>query len=153
MQEIFEAHWLDIRNEYLLIQDKLNPWVEHHLYEGAWDVFGIFDFPDGNEIKENSQYCPILTDLIKSHLPNHGAVGFSRLAPNTIINPHKGYQGEYLRMHLGLIIPEGDCALESEGTIYTWAEGKTFVFDDRKTHSAWNHTNKERISLIVDYIP
>ena len=31
-----------------------------------------------------------------------------------------------------------------------WQEGKALVFDDAYEHEAWNHTESDRIVLIVD---
>ena len=148
----FEKNWKLILNEFQLIQHSMVSWPEYHLYNNGWDVFGLFDFPNGNPIEENITQCPITAELIEK-IPYHGAAGFSRLAANTVITPHKGYQGDFLRMHLGLEIPFGDCGLHSNGHVYRWEPGKAFVFDDRQTHDAWNNTSQERIVLIVDFIP
>ena len=128
-------------------------WSEQHLYDGNWEVFGLFDFPNGNEIIKNTALCPVTTRLIKDNILTHGAVGFSKLAANTVIKPHKGYQGNFLRLHLGLQIPLGDCGLKSNDTVYRWESGKTFVFDDRQQHEAWNKTNNDRVVLIIDFVP
>ncbi|KMS93917.1 hypothetical protein BVRB_026620 [Beta vulgaris subsp. vulgaris] len=33
----------------------------------------------------------------------------------------------------------------------SWRPGYVFVFDDVYTHEAWNYTNQERVSLILDF--
>ena len=149
----FEDNWQEIYNEYLQINKLLTDWNEQHLYGKGWEVFGLFDFPNGNEIIENAQLCPITASLIKDNIKNNGAAGFSKLSAGTVIKPHCGYQGDYLRMHLGLDIPIGDCGLRAGDQIYRWSQGKTFVFDDRLMHDAWNKTNYDRVVLIVDFVP
>ena len=151
--EEFERNWQTIYNEYLQVTQELVTWPETHLYNHGWEVYGLFDFPNGNEILENTSRCPKTAELVKNLIPKHGTVGFSRLAPHTVISPHKGHQGNYLRMHLGLEVPNGDCGLRSGDTIYRWQAGKTFVFDDRTTHDAWNNTDNYRVALLVDFIP
>jgi beta-hydroxylase len=148
----FEDNWQRIYKEYLQVNKLLTEWPEQHLYGKGWEVFGLFDFPNGNEIIENTQLCPVTASLIKN-IHCHGAAGFSKLSAGTVLKPHCGYRGDFLRMHLGLEIPVGDCGLRSEDQIYRWSQGKTFVFDDRLMHDAWNKTNYDRVILIVDFIP
>jgi beta-hydroxylase len=113
----------------------------------------LFDYPGANEIVANTMLCPKTTELIKKHIPAHGTAGFSRLAADTIITPHTGYQGNCLRMHLGLEIPIGDCGLRVNDDIYHWYPGRAFIFDDHQQHDAWNSTESDRVILIVDFIP
>ena len=35
----------------------------------------------------------------------------------------------------------------------TWETGKALVFDDRGWHEAWNLTDRERVVLLIDFIP
>ena len=75
------------------------------------------------------------------------------LQPMTRILPHQGYRGEFLRCHLGLEVPPGDCALKVEEETRRWEVGKVLVFDDRVTHEAWNLTDGERVVLLFDFVP
>jgi aspartyl/asparaginyl beta-hydroxylase (cupin superfamily) len=151
--KVLEDHWQEIYNEYLQVNQLVEDWHEKHLYDGNWEVFGLFDFPKGNEIAENTKLCPVTTKLIKDNIVNHGSVAFSKLTANTIIKPHKGYQGDYLRLQLGLEIPVGDCGLKTYSTVHRWEQGKTFIFDDRQLHEAWNKTDNDRVILIIDFVP
>lgn len=79
--------------------------------------------------------------------------GFSALAPGSYITPHKGYEGysnHILRLHLGLVCPEG-CGIKVGRKVMHWKEGKTLAFDDFITHEAWNYSNQTRIILLVDF--
>tara|TARA_B100002019_G_scaffold272540_1_gene267849 strand:+ start:6666 stop:7313 length:648 start_codon:yes stop_codon:yes gene_type:complete len=62
---------------------------------------------------------------------------------------HRGYK-EILRIHLGLIVPDGDIGFCVNGEKTKWENGKCLAFNDFFEHSAWNHTNQDRINLIVD---
>jgi beta-hydroxylase len=148
-----ERHWQRIRDEYLSVQRELVDWVERDLYGEGWQVYGLYDFPHGQPMPENIARCPFTAQLIAQHIPTHGAAGFSRLHPGTRIEPHRGYQGEFLRCHLGLQVPDGDCALEVDGEQRHWREGAAMVFDDRLLHSAWNLTSETRVVLLVDFKP
>jgi beta-hydroxylase len=33
-----------------------------------------------------------------------------------------------------------------------WHEGKVLIFDDAYEHEAWNHTDKTRVVLFVDFV-
>lgn len=149
-----ETHWRSIREEFLGIRDLLTPWPERKLHENdGWRTFALFNFPDGAPIAEHVVRCPRTAALVQEFFPHHGAAGFSVLAPHTRIKPHQGYRGDFLRCHLGLIIPPGDCALKIETESRPWAEGRVIVFDDRFWHEAWNLTDAERVVLLVDFVP
>lgn len=148
-----EAEWRSVYGEYLGIQDRLIDWFEPELYGEGWKVYGLFDFPHGTPLPENIEQCPRTAALVERHVPRHGAVGFSVLRPGTRIKPHQGYAGRFLRCHLGLSVPAGDCALQVAREKRAWQEGRVIVFDDRFEHSAWNVSDKERVVLLIDFIP
>jgi beta-hydroxylase len=148
-----ESHWQRIYEEYLGVQTEFVDWVERELYGEGWQVFGLYNFPYGQPIADNVARCPFTAELIARHIPRHGAAGFSRLRSGTRIQPHRGYQGPFLRCHLGLDVPHGDCALEVEGERRRWANGAAMIFDDRVWHSAWNLTDLARVVLLIDFIP
>jgi beta-hydroxylase len=167
----------DLENNWAIVLSELNgllqdqdttapnfiPWHETYLYEGTWDVYGLFAF--GKKIEENCEKCPNTTKLVES-IPGLVTAGFSALAPNTHIRPHVGYTLDVLRSHLGLIIPKplsdhdrrsapdliaGTCSLRVASTIYTWEPGKAFVFDDTIEHEAFNWGHSTRYILMVDF--
>jgi beta-hydroxylase len=151
--KVFADNWEIIRNEYKKVSEHMVAWPEKHLHNNNWEVFGLFGFPDGAAIENNCELCPETARLIKENIKNNGAAGFSRLQKNSIIKPHRGYYGEFLRMHIGLIVPDGDVGIKVGDDTYHWKNGEVVVFDDRITHEAWNKTNEDRIVLIVDFIP
>lgn len=148
-----ESQWREVRREFEGIRELLVPWHERKLCEQGWQVFALFNFPDGAPIEKHVARCPVTAALVRDHLPTHGAAGFSVLAPRTRINAHQGFQGEFLRCHLGLIVPPGDCALRIETESRPWSEGRAMIFDDRFWHEAWNLTDEERVVLLIDFVP
>ena len=151
--KLLEDNYDIIVEEYLKIKNKMFPWIETHLYDGkdSWTVYPIYDWPSASNVEGFTEKVPLTSKLIKECLPNHGAAAFSRLRPNSKIAPHQGRKEGVLRFHLGIDIPDGDCALKCEGKVHHWENGKSFIFDDEKTHEAWNNTDKDRVVLIVDF--
>jgi aspartyl/asparaginyl beta-hydroxylase (cupin superfamily) len=150
---LLEQHWREIHDEYLRIIGDLMDWPERKLYGEGWKVFGLFDFPHGEPIEANVCRCSFTASLIQNHIKEHGAAGFSVLLPGTRIQIHQGYPGPFLRCHLGLEVPEGDCALRVGGETRKWQTGTVLVFDDRVPHEAWNLTGAERVALLIDFVP
>ncbi|MGA0317670.1 MAG: aspartyl/asparaginyl beta-hydroxylase domain-containing protein [Flavobacteriaceae bacterium] len=149
-----EAHFDIIKGEYESIKDKMIDYPEDFLYKnGEWKVFPIFRWPLPFKTEQSEKLTPETLKLVEKYVPNHGSVAFSRLQANTEISPHIGFQGKYLRYHLGIDVPDGDCCLKCENKIYKWENRKSFIFDDRKVHEAWNKTEKDRVILIIDFIP
>lgn len=166
-----EDSWEDVLEELnnLLYNEAENqksyfqPWHEVQIYEGQWDVYGLYAF--GEKLEGNCKRCPKTTSLIES-IPGMVTAGFSALAPETHIRPHVGYTKEVLRCHLGLITPKPlpdydrratgvltakTCGLRVDDEFYYWEPGKAFVFDDTQLHEAWNWGDRTRFILLIDF--
>ena len=148
-----EENWQRIRDEFMAIREELIEWVERELYDNSWRLFMMYGFPHGEPNEQNIGKCPFTSSLVHRIAPSHGVVTFSILQPKTNIKPHTGYQGNFLRCHLGLAIPEGDSALRVGDTTRQWQNGRVMVFDDRIEHAAWNLTDKQRAVLLFDFVP
>ena len=148
-----ERQWQDIRAEFLAVQDALIDYVEPHLYDQGWQVFGLWNLPHREPLTAGVQRCLRTAALIERLVPSHGAVAFSVLRPGTRIKPHQGTPGPYLRCHLGLEVPAGDCAIRVSGETRGWQEGRALVLDDRLEHEAWNLAQQRRVVLLFDFIP
>jgi ornithine lipid ester-linked acyl 2-hydroxylase len=145
---LLETHWSEIRQELDQLQAaQFMPWAERFLYEGTWDVFGLYAF--GRKLPENCQRCPQTTKLIEQ-IPHLTTAGFSCLQPGTHILPHIGYTKAVLRCHLGLIVPPG-CSIRVGAEISHWQEGKCLVFDDTIEHEVWHRGDTNRIVLLIDF--
>jgi beta-hydroxylase len=148
-----EAAWRDIRAEYEAVRDRVIDWRGYSLYKEGWKVLLLHEFPDGKPIEENRALCPKTSALIQRCFPHHGVAGFSILRPGTVVAPHEGYPSPFLRCHLGLIVPEGDCTFRVGNETRQWAEGRVLIFDDRVMHEVWNHTPFERAIFLIDFAP
>jgi aspartyl/asparaginyl beta-hydroxylase (cupin superfamily) len=76
---------------------------------------------------------------------------YSILAPNTVINRHTGVEnrsGEFIRIHIPLIVPEGDIFFEVNDEIVHWDD--IFAFNNQYVHSAHNRTNGWRLCFLID---
>ncbi len=143
-----ESHWRVIERELASVQAKsFMPWPERFLYEGHWDVFGLYAF--GEKLPGNCALCPETTRVVEA-VPGMTTAGFSFLAPGTVIRPHTGYSGEVLRCHLGLVVPDG-CALRVGAETRSWEAGKCLIFDDTVEHEAWNRGTQGRAVLLIDF--
>jgi aspartate beta-hydroxylase len=139
-----------IREFEALDKTKLHPETERIRREGSWDVFMLFE--RGKKRQENCALFPVTTSIIESHKTVRNLVGlvyFSRMAPGTIIAPHKGPTNMRLRCHLGIHVPK-NCDITVDGITRTWQSGKCLVFDDSFNHEAKNLSDEERVVLIVD---
>lgn len=114
----------------------------------GWDVFTFKFF--GMNHPRNHALCPKTAQLINS-IPELISCDFSRMKPKTSILPHRGYSRMILRGHLPLIVPPGDtCAIQVGDETAYHEPGKMLIFDDSYEHSAWNHSDKDRIVLMFD---
>jgi ornithine lipid ester-linked acyl 2-hydroxylase len=107
----------------------------------------------GHQNSEYCQTCPETTKLLQK-IPDMKTAAFSILTPNHHLATHRGEYKGVLRYHLGLRIPSPrfDCGIQVKDEIAHWEEGKSLVFDDTHPHSAWNHTNQDRVVLLIDII-
>jgi aspartate beta-hydroxylase len=147
-----EQHADAIRQEIL----SLDPATFHRESEriprrGDWDV--AFFYERGRRNDANCAACPVTAHGIDSYpaMRTHaGLIYASRMKPGTHIDPHRGPTNLRVRCHLGISVPEGDCAIRVGDETRDWQEGRCIVFDDFFEHEAWNHTTEDRIVLIVD---
>lgn len=123
-------------------------WGEKYLYNYGWKTTGV-KFK-GVEISGMHGLFPELSKFVHSFPELIVTAGYSSMESGTIIHPHFGQDKTVTRFHLGIDIPEGDCALKVEETIYRWENGKAFYFDDTKKHEAWNKTAHVRVALLLD---
>lgn len=90
-----------------------------------------------NLVSSFGEFCPIAS--------------YSILAPQTILHRHTGPEnrtGEYIRIHIPLIIPKGDVFLEASGEEVTWDD--IWGFNNQHAHSAYNLTDEWRVIFMID---
>jgi beta-hydroxylase len=145
-----EENYLEIKTEFesVVSENLYQSWPETQLYNYGWNVFGLRF--QGNDIEAAHSLCPTISHIIKKYDRLVDTLGFSILNPGTIINKHIGYTDKVLRCHLGISVPDGDCALKVGNDIIHWENGKAFIFDDTIEHGAWNLTTQKRVVMLVD---
>jgi Aspartyl/Asparaginyl beta-hydroxylase len=136
--------------------------------KGDWKVcpvyFGLYKGPQ--------MHVPDLTGLEQYHLVNSlpecfprttqmlknirgiNFAAFSRLYAHSELEPHRHVNPLALIYHMGIEIPKkGACGLKVGGDIHIWREvGDVVIFDDTFEHSAWNHSDEDRIIFYMSFI-
>lgn len=142
-----EDNWESIRKEYSNVSGGSFPYLEEDLYRGEWDVFPFLFFD--KEFEENKKLCPKTWEALQQ-IPNLVNASFSILRHDTDIHPHTGFTKEVLRCHLGLYTPSR-CLLVVGNEPRRWEEGKCLIFDDTLEHYAYNHSEEDRVVLLLDF--
>lgn len=147
-----ESHFAEIRDEVLALEPaRFQREAERIGRTGDWDV--AFFYERGRRREEVCEACPVTTrgvETMPAMRTAGGLIYVSRMRPGTHIQPHRGPTNLRLRCHFGITVPEGDCALRVGDETRQWKAGQCLVFDDYFEHEAWNHTEHDRIVLIVD---
>ena len=147
-----ESNFAAIRAEILAVdQSRFHRESEPIQRSGDWDV--AFFYERGRRRDELCDACPVTTRGIESYpaiRTQTGLIYISRMRAGTHIQPHRGPTNLRVRCHLGIHVPDGDCAIRVAGESRRWEQGRCLVFDDYFEHEAWNHTGADRIVLIVD---
>lgn len=116
--------------------------------DNSWKTFFFTAF--GATSNKNIELCPNTWKALQK-IPGLQTAMFSIFEPGKHLPPHRGPFNGVLRLHLGLIVPEGDTAIRVDTEVVTWKEGKVAIFDDSFEHEAWNHTGSVRVVLFVDF--
>lgn len=94
---------------------------------------------------------PTLYGFCRTLVREHYLAGsyFAVMSPACHLRSHCGAFNHALRLHLGLIVPPGDCALAVNGMTRSWQPGQWLCFDDTYWHEAWNRTTSDRHILLA----
>ena len=114
-----------------------------------WRLFGLY--LRGAPIPPHCALCPRTAALL-AKVPKLTKAGFACLEAGYVMKPHIGHDPHNYRVHLGLIVPDGDCGMRVGDETRTWQRGKVTMFDDNQLHDAWNRTPQHRYVLIVDVV-
>lgn len=116
-----------------------------------WKTFFLTGY--GVTSARNTVLCPETWRVVQK-IPGLKTAMFSIFEPGKHLPPHRGPYNGVLRLHLGLIVPETSdrVAIRVHDTVCHWSEGKALVFDDAYEHEAWNHSDKTRVVLFVDFV-
>jgi hypothetical protein len=126
--------------------------------KASWKVEGLRYICPSQKVEQNlfldskiSAAFPTATELTKKYINHCGCSGYSILEPGGVIEPHVDIENtlhDTIRIHIPLIIPEGDLMFDAEGEKTKWSD--LFAFDNGAMHSAYNRTNKRRLIYIID---
>jgi aspartyl/asparaginyl beta-hydroxylase (cupin superfamily) len=119
--------------------------------DNRWKTFFLAGF--GVPVERNIAQCPKTWEAMQK-IPGLKTAMFSIFEPGKHLPPHRGPYNGVLRLHLGLIVPEpaDKIAIRVEDRVCHWQEGKVLIFDDAYEHEAWNHSDKVRVVLFVDFV-
>ncbi|CAN1562999.1 Aspartyl/asparaginy/proline hydroxylase [Burkholderiaceae bacterium] len=161
----------EIQREIRSFIDAAHPFMAYpkyaNLYTNTWDAFPLSKFQ--NEFAELSEKnlnfnldrivaftrsrLPTLSGLIsdleqEGHLSN---LFVSRLLPGSVINPHRGWTPDFLRIHLALYA-DPYCRITVGQETRTWVEGELLAFKDGGPylHQVRHDGTTERIILSLD---
>jgi Aspartyl/Asparaginyl beta-hydroxylase len=76
---------------------------------------------------------------------------YSSLGPHSTIKRHTGNEnrsGEFVRVHIPLVVPDGDVYFEVAGEEIDWSD--IFCFNNQYMHSAYNNTDQWRLCFLID---
>ena len=155
-----EREWHLIRGELdrvLVRQDELPSFsdissdVKTITKDNHWKTFMICGY--GLKSDQAIRQCPETWRIVQK-IPGLKTAMFSIFEPGKHLPPHRGPYNGVLRLHLGLIVPEPreKLGIRVADEVCNWEEGKVLLFDDAYEHEAWNHTDKTRVVLFVDFV-
>jgi aspartyl/asparaginyl beta-hydroxylase (cupin superfamily) len=160
-----------IRSEVLALIKDFRPFMPYpkyaNLYNNTWDAFPLSIF-QGEHIELSKEKLAVsmapMIRMFRAHLPLTSStiapleaeghlrnVFVSRLIPGSVINPHRGWTQEFLRIHLCLIEDPG-CRITVGADTRTWRQGQLLAFKDGGPyhHSVLHQGHQERIVLSYD---
>jgi aspartate beta-hydroxylase len=147
-----EASYEVVRDEVLAATSKRQGF-ERYSYPGLGDNDweSLMFYRGGEQVEENCARCPETAALLRA-IPGsrRREAMVSVLGPGARIPPHRDSGNQLLTCHFGLVVPP-DCGLRVGGDARTWQEGKCLIFDTSYEHEAWNHSDRTRIILLVDF--
>lgn len=124
----------------------------------AWKVDGVkYTHPDAGisvsklDDAEIQTRFPTAVALTKKWDKDCPISTYSILERRAVITRHSGIEnrsGEYVRIHIPLIVPKGDIFFEVEGVEVDWSD--IFAFDNQFIHSAHNHSDHRRLVYLLD---
>jgi hypothetical protein len=121
----------------------------------AWKAQPLrYEHSPGGKVNQNEQvlkHFPTAKKILKHYEGQLGIVVYSILEANSVIGRHTGPEnrtGEYVRIHIPLIVPPGDIFLEVGGEEVDWSE--PFGFNNQIIHSAHNYSPYRRLVFLID---
>jgi Aspartyl/Asparaginyl beta-hydroxylase len=155
LQDNFEAIRSEFLNLLLCGQLRLHPQSKggprKQIADGDWNIFELFS---ARHVSAASSLLAPATTRVLTALPEittnpNGLAYFSVLSPGVHIEPHCGPVNSRIRIHLGLLVPDG-ATMRVGYEERLWTEGSCTVFDDSWEHEVHNRSDFLRAVLLVD---
>lgn len=111
-------------------------------------VFDDFKIGPSADSSVNLKTAVYLTELYGD---DSAICNYSVIKPNSCIFRHTGPEnrsGEFVRVHIPLIVPDGEIFFEVGGEVVLWND--IFAFNNEIVHSAHNHTPYGRLVFLID---
>lgn len=108
-----------------------------------------------NAVSSGLNPTPVCNDFFNKTIdclqgfPEVMNVMLARLPSGGSLPKHRGFKA-LVRVHFGLVVPDGDINFWVDGDEKKWEPGKCLAFNDGSEHTAWNKTDIDRIILIMD---
>ncbi|TKB52743.1 aspartyl/asparaginyl beta-hydroxylase domain-containing protein [Ferrimonas aestuarii] len=153
-----EDNWQVFRDELIALSESRPQQLRPYYINKAmsfpprhWKTMGLYFWRF--TMHGNCKRCPKTVGLLES-IPGLVSASLSVLEPGSNINPHQGDTDAVYRCHLPLSVPEPlpNCGLQVGTDIRGWEEGRALTFCDAQTHTAWNHSDRRRLVMIIDVV-
>lgn len=161
IEDFLKIHpsYLDLETDLSLGKSNDPKDIQKYAYEHgatnkpqAWQVAGVRTQITQTVLEHNRVLYPTAFEIFDHFgIDKCTMAGYSSFEPNTILRRHTGPENrdaKIIRIHIPLIIPEGDVGFEVHGEEVYWTD--IFAFNNQKAHSAWNLTNYRRLVFLID---
>jgi len=164
-----EEEYLSIARAKINKKENENKKRYYNMYKGgnAWRAL-VMKFYNPNIVADESiqkrmlnikqkhdGYNPDAFPTMKGISEHYGdicsMIMYSILPAQSIIERHTGHEnaeGQNIRIHIPLIVPEGDLFLEAQGEEVDWLH--PWGFNNQYIHSAHNNTDEHRLIMVID---
>ena len=131
-------------------------WIEEYIRTYHLSYPGYDDTEAVTHVSElRHTYFPTLSQVIQTVNETHDVilrnVYFGTFHPGLDIKLHTNDNPHMYRGYLGLIVPQGDVAMQICHDILHWYEGEFMVLDHSYPHCPHNYTTQNRTVLVVDF--
>lgn len=156
--DVLEDNWEAIRSELegLLVErehipafQEVDPGQRRLTDDDRWKTY-LFRLY-GADVASNRERCPKTAELL-DRVPNLYTAFFSVMGPRKRIPIHSGPLKGLIRVHLPLLVPEGECWIEVGGVRCSWTCGEALIFDDTYLHRVHNATDHDRVVIFIDIV-
>ena len=152
-----ESKWQTVRKELLAALENpeelyargTNVWAATAPgeYGPSWRTLPLCDRTVWDPV--NSAIFPKTCELLHSAKVPLIEAFFASMGPQSDIKPHSDMCNFALTCHLGLDVPEGECAITVGDTRRDWKNGEAIMFDTSILHEAENLSRRTRYILMM----